>query len=324
MRVLCDNITHPGLRTLLAGAADAVEQGATLPEALENNGLSLRPSTTAIISDAETRGELPRVLSGLAGIAKLDELFSKELGLVVTRASLTLLGGLTLGTMLLWVWLPVLRKLQMNGGLLWPGNEVLWMIDFLRLSYWWVSGGFLCLAFAVLLLTHTASSRILIAKVCWHLPIVSPFVVNIEMAKFCRYLGIIADSNIATTRALDLLPITTLNPFFQSILLHVRADLLDGDTLTQSLRRYSDLPASLAAIIDQENILGPNNEDFYNAIRPISLLALYYEDRAKQASSTLTKATWRITLTASIVFLVWLALVLAPAWRLVLFNMANP
>lgn len=323
IRVLRENIRHPGLRILLAATADAIEQGATLPEALEANGTSLSPLTTAIISDAETRGVLPEVLSGLARIAGLEKTYGKELSRSVTRVFLVFLGGIAIGGLLLWAWLPVIRNLQMSGGLFWPGHAMLWMIDFLHQNYRWVFGVIMCLIFAYISLIHINSSRLLIAKVCWHLLTLNPFIKYVEMARFCRYLGIIADSKIALSRVLDLLPFTTNNPFLQSILLHVRADILDGETLTQSLRRYPALPASLVAVIDRGTPVGRDEEDFSDAIRQISLLARYYEDQVRQASLRLSKATWRITLVVCIALLIWLALALAPAWRLVLFNMAH-
>ena len=78
----------------------------------------------------------------------------------------------------------------------------------------------------------------------------APDVDNRDLARWCRLMGILISSGVPTSRALELVFVSTPNSLLQRITHEMWTEHRDGETLALIANKYEFLGASFASMID--------------------------------------------------------------------------
>ncbi|MCX6808553.1 MAG: type II secretion system F family protein [Candidatus Berkelbacteria bacterium] len=154
--------------------------------------------------------------------------------------------------------------------------------------------------------------RNLWAKFTMSLPIVGPFIIEREVAAFCRNLGIMLNSGIPISRALKISADATENPVFAEYIRRLKAGLDEGKTLGSTLQsgKFKKIPIMVTKMVTVGEKSGSLNQ-------MLLYLADNYEASTDEQAKGLSAMIEPILLTiiAAAVLLIALAVIM-PIYQL--------
>lgn len=130
-----------------------------------------------------------------------------------------------------------------------PTQIVMGLSDFLNHNWIWILGTIVVLIILIKQWDRTKEGRLYKSHVQLNIPMYGPFILKVELARFCRTLQLLLKSGIPIVRAMQLSTPVLNNAVIAGELKKSQDDLLAGRSLGASLRDAHFVPAMLGDLI---------------------------------------------------------------------------
>ena len=242
---------NASLKNVILSISDAVRKGTALSAALEEHPRLFGRLYVSMVRVGEEAGELPKVLTDLAGLLEHDDEVRSEVVAAVSYPVFVLAFGVVTVAVLLTVVLP-----QLFGML----EEMLPILPLPTLILLKVSGAFHRYWIGILLVTVASAvvARIWIKsprgaetwdRLKLKLPLLGSVFRAAALSRFARTLGTLEHSGVSLLPALKIVENTIGNIVLGRAIAQVAAETRGGDSLAAPLRKLGLFPSSVVQMI---------------------------------------------------------------------------
>jgi len=251
LRVVAQQTVGRRLSRALVQAADGVEAGQSLTEALTDAGRLFPPLMVHMVSVGEAGGVLEEVLQRLGDLYEREHAINQKMRSAMVYPMVVLVAALGVSAFLVTVVLPRYADLFAQQGvpLPWPTRFLLGTATFLH-GYWYV----------VLILAAIAfmGYRRLLQRPEWalsrdrwllRLPVLGPLRVNRAMGMLARTLATLLRTGVPILPALSVVSRGLDNHALEEPLLEAQKAVHDGRSLTGPLRQSALYPPMLLELM---------------------------------------------------------------------------
>jgi general secretion pathway protein F len=243
LELLEEQSRHPSLRAVLRRVAEAVRQGSTLSGALEQYPEVFSPLYVSLIHSGEISGSLEAVLERLAVQVEHEQILRGKIRAALTYPAFVGLVGC--GTIVFFLTFVMPRlSVQLAGlGQRLPAATKALLIVTAWLSGWWFWAAIAGLVLAGVGAWQAAGERARRARdrALLRVPVLGPFVQQVELARFARSLGLLLNDGVPVLRAIDVAIPAIRHRHIRAQLERLPEGLRQGRALSACLR---DLPAA--------------------------------------------------------------------------------
>ncbi|MBI4314096.1 MAG: type II secretion system F family protein [Candidatus Omnitrophica bacterium] len=215
-----------------------VVQGQPLSQGMGSTGV-YSPVTVAMVQAGEFSGSLEQALLRIADASERSaELRGKILSAIAYPSLILTVGFLTTCILVIWV-VPQLAKLFVELGqpLPWPTRMML----SLRSVLGFVIAGLIAAAIGIRVAIRNFERRLMLKRrmfrVLEKLPVLGRVIFTAQLASWTRTLGLMLQQGVSLPEAVRLSNKTLEDPALQKQLLRTETDVLEGVSLSDSLRR---------------------------------------------------------------------------------------
>lgn len=311
------------LGPVLGRVQAAVRRGESLDEAMAREPGAFDDQFLAMIRVAEARGGVPETLRMLSRHYEARQRMIRQARSALIYPAAVVIIGLGVGWLLTAFVLPrlveVLQDMTRGRGASLPGptRALMAFSDFMVWIGWWalpigaVVGVFLLLRFY-----RTPTGKATIDEIGLAIPVLGPLLRNLDVARFARTLATLLEAGVDYGTSFDLTAgVVRLAPFRRA-LRGVRAEVLEGTTVSRALADTGRFPADVIAYVE-------TGEDSGRLPESLDKLADEYEDRAEHMIKNLGSLVQPLIIIILGGFVFFIALALVMAYISVIANFAG-
>lgn len=243
--------SSPLLKATIADVKATVEGGKTLAEGLRRHPKVFNRLYVNLVAAGEASGMLDTILGRLSvHIEKNMKLMKKVRGAMV-YPGLTLAVSAVVTVVLLVFVIPVFQKMFSDAGNKLPAitQFVVDLSEFVRAWVFVLIGGAAALYFGQRAYLRTPQGTRVFDRAILRLPIISPLVKKVAVAKFTRTLGTMLASGVNILDALEIVAGTAGNTVVEEGLLKVREKISEGVPMAQPLAQMPVFPSMVVQMI---------------------------------------------------------------------------
>lgn len=258
---LVEQTENPKLAKVIAEIRDDVQKGASFAEALERHPKIFPPMFCNMIHAGETGGMLEDVLWRIVSFGEQEEeLKGKAFSAMIYPAFLLLIGSTAIFILVSFVFPKFVAIFKdFNASLPLPTVIVMSFCDFMGKFWWAVLLGLAGIVAACVSYVRTEAGRMQLDITLLRLPVIKGVVQRYEMAKFARVLGTLLDNGVPVLTAIKITVDTLSNVAVAKEVNSVHARVLEGDSISDSLRHAKYFPPmviNMFAIGEESGRLG--------------------------------------------------------------------
>ena len=249
--LLGSQASSPGLKAAIMDIKSTVEGGKTLAEGLRRHPKIFNRLYVNLVSAGEASGMLDSILNRLSGhIEKNMKLMKKVRGAMVYPGVTLAVASLVTVVLLVWV-IPVFQKMFADSGHELPAitQFVIDLSEFVRANILYLIGGIASVIFGIRAFLRSRKGRRLFDQSILYIPVISPLVRKVAVAKFTRTLGTMLSSGVNILDALDIVAGTAGNVIVEEGLLKVRAKISEGVPMAKPLSELPVFPNMVVQMI---------------------------------------------------------------------------
>lgn len=274
------------LRRILGKVLKSVESGHTLSSSLAEHPKIFSGFFVNAVYAGETSGTLSESLENIAEqLEKEKELVSKVRGAMVYPI-IVLTVAVILGAILSFVILPKIIPLfeGLKVDLPWTTRMLIKFSRFMEQYGSYVLIGGAVLVVLLFWLSRRTFSQPFTHRLLLFLPVFRKVSHDVNLARFCRTLGMLLKSGVTIDAALNITADTTRNFYYRQALLEVGRDVGRGAKLSKSLERFNHLfPPLVTRMIKVGEESGRYEETLF-------YLANFYEVEVDTSTKSLSAA----------------------------------
>jgi general secretion pathway protein F len=279
---LTEQVESTRLKSVLGGARDRVNEGASLADALAESGL-FGDLFVSMVRAGEAGGALETVLERLAAYLEGQvRLQNRVMGIILYPLMMLGFSVLVVGLLVVFV-LPQITELllSLNAPLPLPTRVIIAMSEFAR-SWWWA----LLLLFVGCVVGLRAAIRTERGRVRWdafrlRVPVLGRVVRQLSISRFSRTLSTLLAGGIPIVRAMDIARLVANNAIIGRAVSKAAESLKEGATLAGPLRASGEFPPLVIHMVD----VGERSGE----LEP--MLAKIAESYDEQVESSITRLT---------------------------------
>lgn len=264
---LAEGTDNDRLETVLYEMADALREGETFADAVEEHPKVFPSVYQAVIRTAELTGNLDGVLDQLSAYLERDLDTKRQITSALTYPSIVVLMAIgTVAVVAGWV-LPKFETFfaSFDAELPLPTRMLMFTTDFL-LAWWWA----LLAALIVFVASGVAASRFpdgrrFLHAVTLRLPVFGETIRYAIVERFCRSLGAMVRSGVALADSLQVAAATTNNLVFTDGLTLVREKMIRGEGLAQPIAESELFPSAMTQMVKAGEDTGTLDEQLETA-----------------------------------------------------------
>ena len=241
LSTLQDQADVPRMHHLIEEIHDAVREGTSFAEALEQHPKAFPPMYTNLVRAGETGGMLDEVLWRIVTFGEKEEdLRGKVFTALVYPAFLVCISTVTVFILVSFVFpkfVLIFDDFEATLPIL-----TIWVMALTRFmgAYWWaVLGLLLLLSLGLRLYLASTPGRELKDRLLLQIPILKGVVQRYEMAKFARTLGTLFDNGVPVLTALNITASTLSNIHIQREVIALEDRVREGDSISLGLKEDS-------------------------------------------------------------------------------------
>jgi len=251
LEILAHQQKSPAMRDMLESLHIGIRDGRSFSGCLTAYPGIFPPFYTAMVKAGEESGNLKDIVGDLADYLKgRQEINAKVTNAFMYPALMSVL-GLGSVTFILTYVLPKLSVLykQFHQALPVPTRVVMALSNFF--IHHWIEIGLVLLIgwLSAYRFCRSPQGRLKLGQWQLGLPVIGPFLIKVDMMRFCRTLGLLLKSGIPIVRAVQLAVPVVKNEQLRAHLAQCREDLIAGRSFTDSLKEIRLLPETFALII---------------------------------------------------------------------------
>ncbi len=249
--IIQEQTQDPQLKDVVLRIASLVRDGSTFSDALTAYPRIFDPLYIAMVKVGEESGNLKEVLKAVAQHQRAQqELASKVKGALVYPALMALVGAATVVFILTFV-MPRIAGLISNMGqqLPWPTQVLLKLTSTLQNS--WL-GVLAVIAVGGLLLEQTFKTnagKTWLSHIVMHLPVVGPFLLKADIARFTRTLELLLKSGISLIRAWQVATPVLNNRLLRDEFSKCQTEITSGNSLANSMKNLRFVPVMVSHLV---------------------------------------------------------------------------
>ena len=243
---------NKALKSVVSSLAAQVKDGKLLSEAMESHGNLFNNLYFSMIKAGEKAGALDVTLTRLADYREKDEEIRRKIQAALAYPALMITVGVGTIFMMLTYFLPKLVGLfeNMRQALPLPTRILIGVSKFMSGNWYWILliG---VLAIAILgRVRHGSKKKLIFDAILLRIPVLKKFILDSEISKFTKTLGLLLESGISIHESLDLAAKTLDNDVLRASLSSVSNEIIShGATLSGSLKKVDIFPRFALSMI---------------------------------------------------------------------------
>lgn len=285
LRIISKQTSNRKFRNIIDRIAADVESGKSLHDSMSNYPKIFSHIFVSMVEVGELSGNLEKSLDYLSNqLQREADLKSKTKGAMI-YPSVIVSAMVIIGIVLSIFVLPKLTATfkEFDTQLPFATRVVIGFTDFMSGHAVIVIGGFIVIVALAVMAFRTPAGKRALAAFLLNMPMVSPIVKKINIARFARILGSLMKSGIAVVQGLHVTGEALGNVYYQEVLIETAESVKLGKPLTEALSKHEKL---FPTIVTQMLAIG---EETGNLETILDQLASHYEveidDTMKNLSS---------------------------------------
>lgn len=239
------------LRRSIGAVSIAVQEGATLADALRRHPRVYDEIAVNLIEAGEEGGSLDSALERLSQyVERAGEVRDKVRGAMIYPAFILLVAVGAIVALLTLV-VPTFEALFTASGASLPYATQLLVTtaDFVSLNWPWLVSGTLLSVLVVKALYDTAAIRYVVHRVALRLPVVGRLVRKVTVARMSRTLASLIASGVGILDAMAAAARTAGNDVIQNAMMATRDSVAQGLDVSTALAQHSELPSLVSNMV---------------------------------------------------------------------------
>lgn len=235
--ILTEQTKNHGMKKILLGVEADIKNGSSLLLALKKQPKTFSSFYTSMITIGEESGKLEEVLTYLAEHLKKQYDFKKKVQSALLYPEIILVTAVLVGTGISLFVLPQLIELFESLDVTLPlaTQLLLWTAHFMK-TYGLLFFGVLFGIFSLLrIFIGIPSVRPFWDRIVFSFPVIGEYLNKIELASFCRNLGMMLKSGIPILNAFDILSSSTDNTVYKEYIQQMRQGVKRGSSVFHSI-----------------------------------------------------------------------------------------
>ncbi len=285
LELLQKDAAPPYFQEVLTEVSRRVRAGETFSSALQRTPHLFSPFYVSLVQAGEASGKLEEILERLAAALEKEQELRIKVGQALTYPAFVLLFGLATIFFLMVVMVPKISVIYTEFG----GNFPWLTVVVLALSRWTLRFGWifiLLILFTVFYLK--AQGKLAVFKKFWDqfslkIPWIKTLVVQAEVARFARTLGILLQSGIPLLQGLVFASNTLVNQTIRERLQGIEKGVGQGKSFSESLRQRRVFPELALNFI----WVGESTGNLDGALQKLGIAAEKEVDRQMKTVTTL-------------------------------------
>lgn len=282
LTILAEQTENPTFRKLLKQIVGDVESGASLNEALKKHPHVFDDLFVHLVAAGEVGGILDTILQRLAGyIEKAEKLKSKIKGAMTYPIVVMVIAAVVLAVIMIFV-IPVFQDMFSSGGnaLPAPTQLVVSMSDFTVKYAFHIIVAIIVFVFAYRYFRKSPFGRKQTDAIFLRLPVFGPLLKKVAVARFTQTLGTMISSGVPILDALEICAKTSGNVILEEVIMEVRSDVSEGQTMAEPLSQNNIFPNMVTQMIAVGEATGALDAmlnkiaEFYNEEVDVAVSAL--------------------------------------------------
>src|SRR6266581_763855 len=283
LQILSEQSDSKVLRDVTARIATDVQGGATLAESFGKYPKTFDNLFVNMLAVGESGGVLDVVLQRLSGyIEKAAKLKGKVKSAMVYPVTIIGVACLVIIFMMVFV-LPTFASMFKNMGaeLPLPTKIVMWLSDMTRKYIIFMVLGFAAGVYALKRYYQTDGGSMVIDTFALKVPVIGMLIRKVAVARFTRTLGTLISSGVPILEGLLITARSAGNRVVEKAVMHARAAVTSGRTLSEPLKGSTVFPPMVVHMINVGENTGALDQ-------MLSKIADFYDDEVDTAVSALT------------------------------------
>jgi len=283
LSILAEQTENPTFRKLLKQVVSDVEGGASLNEALKKHPQVFDDLFCHLVAAGEIGGILDIILQRLAVyIEKAEKLKSQIKGAMTYPLVVMVIASAVLAVIMIFV-IPVFQNMFSSGGnaLPAPTQFVVNISDFSVAYAHFIIIGLVVFFIGFRQFRKTAFGKKQTDALALKLPIFGNLLKKVAVARFTRTLGTMISSGVPILDALEICARTSGNVILEEVVLEVRSDVAEGQTMSEPLSQNNIFPSMVTQMIAVGEATGALDT-------MLDKIADFYDDEVDVAVAALT------------------------------------
>lgn len=282
LNVIIKQTSNPALRNAFTDIGERIKDGSTFSEALSSHPGQFTQYYCAVIKAGEISGSLETVLARLADFSEQEERTRSDILSALTYPALIVsVGFITIYALLVYA-VPQLTSMFEEAGEALPfPTQLLINISGALRHYWWLLLLFSGAVFFVIKRGKSQNEKFFWDKLLLGIPLAGKIILKSEMAHFVRMLSLLMESGVSIIVALEVVNNTVVNNVIKSEIKNIAADIKDGASLSQAVKKSVYFPEYVVSIINV-------GEEAGTLEKSLKRIAVSYEEELGRLTRTLT------------------------------------
>lgn len=251
LELLGSQASNVKLKAAIIDIKATVEGGKTLAEGLKRHPKIFDRLYINLVAAGEASGMLDGILNRLSShIEKNMKLMKRVRGAMVYPGVTLAVSAAVTVVLLVWV-IPVFQKMFADSGHALPAitQFVIDLSEFVRAKIYHLIGGLIAIVYSIRRFLASARGRRLFDQSLLFIPVISPLVRKVAVAKFTRTLGTMLASGVNILDALDIVAGTAGNVIIEEGLIKVREKISEGVPMAKPLSEIPVFPNMVVQMI---------------------------------------------------------------------------
>lgn len=284
LKILAGQTPNPKFAKIVNEVANQVESGTSLAEAMIKFPNVFSAIFVSMVRAGEISGNLEQNLDYLADQMQRDyELISKARG-AMTYPVMVLIALSIVGFLMFTFVLPKLTSTftDLNVELPFMTRVVIFIVDIFSKFGLFILLGVILLGVGFMYWRKTMQGKIILHKIVLYLPVISPIVVKINLARFVRVFASLIKSGMPIVEALEVSSHVVGNIYYQRVIAEAASKVKMGSPMTAAFKKEPKLFSNL--VIQMMEV----GEESGTTDTILSEVANFYEEELDQTMKNLS------------------------------------
>jgi len=284
LSLILEQTERKTFRNIVSELEKEVKDGKMLSEAMEKHGKFFNTLYLSMVRAGEKGGILDETLAKLADYREREEEIKRKIQAAMAYPSLMVVVGIGTVFVMLTYFLPRLAGLfeNMKQALPLPTQILMAISKFMSGNWYWILLGFILAVVAFGRIKEGSKKKLLFDAIKLRVPFIKKFVMNTEMSRFSKTLGLLLESGIPVHESLRLATDTLDNDALKESLHQASRDIVTkGSSFSECLKKIDIFPTFAVNMI----AVGEEGGKLENSLKDISET---YEKEIEQAIKMMT------------------------------------
>ncbi|HKX46624.1 MAG TPA: type II secretion system F family protein, partial [Planctomycetota bacterium] len=244
LRAIIDQSETKRIETLFRQVREAITQGASLGDALDQHPQLFSALYVNMVRAGEATGQVDVVLSRLADFLQSQRALQRKVVSALTYPALMVGLGIIVVSILMTVVVPKITAMIEDMGQELPApTKVLMAVSSGFQQYWWVGLlGIAAVAYAIERFYRTKRGRITIDRFVLSVPLIGELLRKRSVSRFCRTLSTLLSSGVPAVPALEITSSVVGNQVLANATDEIRTKILEGTDFASPLKATGVFP----------------------------------------------------------------------------------